>query len=294
MMSTLTEEPQAMIVSECPSYYFNQVVFQVSIFVVDVIGYSSTGRLQVEDTLFRVPRRYFEQESEIFRTMFQLPVANDTAPDGSSNEKPLLLEGVNKEDFRQLLRVMFPECVDSCHMFVDPFDLVDRRLLLVQKLSVPQGISVLKLSAMWQMDNLTDMVVQQLSNLKGRRGAWIDLLDLASVHQLPGARVLAIQKIASTFNGRGTDKVVLGRQHGVKEWLEGGLRELVQREDSFTDEDDEALGWKTVSKLYRIRERIHFEERGHHLHVDEGRVVYDVKKEFEKELNEMDGEMEID
>ena len=114
MMSTLTDERQAMVVSESPSYYFNHVVFQVSLFVIDGIRYSPRGRLQVEDMLFRVPRRYFEQESEIFRTMFQLPVANDTAPDGSSNEQPLLLEGVNKEDFRQLLRVMFPEYVDSC------------------------------------------------------------------------------------------------------------------------------------------------------------------------------------
>ena len=111
-MSTPTEEPQEMI--ECPSFYFNHVVFQVSPFDINGIRHSRRGRLQVEDTLFRVPRRYFEQESEIFRTMFQLPVAEGIAPDGSSNERPLLLEGVNKEDFRQLLKVMFPEYVDSC------------------------------------------------------------------------------------------------------------------------------------------------------------------------------------
>jgi hypothetical protein len=114
-MSTLTDEPQEVI--ECPSFYFSLVVFQVSPFVINGIRHSPGGRLQVEDTLFRVPRRYFEQESEIFRTMFQLPVAKGIAPDGSSNEQPLLLEGVNKEDFRQLLRVMFPECVDSRHTF---------------------------------------------------------------------------------------------------------------------------------------------------------------------------------
>ena len=148
---------------------------------------------------------------------------------------------------------------------------------------------------MWQMDNLTDMVVQKLSNIKGPRLAWIDLLELASVHQLPGARALAIQKISSTFNGRGTDKVALARHYGVKEWLEEGLRELIQRKDGFTDEDDEALGWKTVSKLYRIRERLHFEDRGHR-HLDQGRVEDGVKREFEKELNEIDrhGEIEFD
>ena len=68
---------------------------------------------QVEDTLFRVHRRYFEQESEVFRAMFQLPVGNGVVADGSSDEQPLRLEGVKKEDFRQLLRIMFPECVNS-------------------------------------------------------------------------------------------------------------------------------------------------------------------------------------
>jgi hypothetical protein len=63
----------------------------------------------VEDTLFRVPRRYFEQESEVFHDMFRLPVAEDAIPDGCSDEQPLRLDGILKEDFRQLLRVMFPK-----------------------------------------------------------------------------------------------------------------------------------------------------------------------------------------
>ena len=45
--------------------------------------------------------------------MFQLPVATGSVADGSSNEQPLRLEGVNKGDFRQLLKIMFPECVFS-------------------------------------------------------------------------------------------------------------------------------------------------------------------------------------
>ena len=40
--------------------------------------------------------------------MFQLPVPAGTIPDGFSDKHPLLLEGVKKEDFHQLLRVMFP------------------------------------------------------------------------------------------------------------------------------------------------------------------------------------------
>jgi hypothetical protein len=136
---------------------------------------------------------------------------------------------------------------------------------------------------MWQMDNLTEMVTGELSELQARREAWMDLLELANVHQLSDAHSLAMEKITSTFNGRGIDKVVLGRQCGMKQWLEDGLRELVQREDGFTDEDDEALGWKTVSKLYRVRERL----RG----TNKEKVEDAVKREFEKELNEIDCEI---
>jgi hypothetical protein len=63
--------------------------------------------MQVENTLFRVPRHHFEQESEVFRDMFQLPIAEDATPDGCSDEQPLRLDGILKQDFRQLLRVMF-------------------------------------------------------------------------------------------------------------------------------------------------------------------------------------------
>jgi hypothetical protein len=64
--------------------------------------------VKVEGILFRVPRHHFIEQSEVFRDMFNLPVATDTVPDGLSDEQPLRLGGVKETDFRQLLRVMFP------------------------------------------------------------------------------------------------------------------------------------------------------------------------------------------
>ena len=74
----------------------------------------------MEGCLFNVPRGPFEQHSEVFRDMFELPVPENIVPDGSSDEHPLRLDGVMKNDFRQLLRVMFPRSVRtkkyvSCH-----------------------------------------------------------------------------------------------------------------------------------------------------------------------------------
>ncbi|KDQ50885.1 hypothetical protein JAAARDRAFT_199588 [Jaapia argillacea MUCL 33604] len=64
--------------------------------------------LLVEGQRFQIPRRYFENDSEIFRGMFSVPVPEGSPADGSSIDHPLRLEGVRKDDFRQLLRVMYP------------------------------------------------------------------------------------------------------------------------------------------------------------------------------------------
>ena len=77
--------------------------------MISTIAIKPTDRDQVENELFRVPRRNFAMDSEIFSDMFQLPASTDgTPPDGSSDERPLRLDGIKKSDFIQLLRVMFP------------------------------------------------------------------------------------------------------------------------------------------------------------------------------------------
>lgn len=73
--------------------------------------------IKVENRLFKVPARNFITESEVFETMFKLPQNPDVAADGLSNDQPLRLEGVKSDDFRQLLRVMYPryETIDMRH-----------------------------------------------------------------------------------------------------------------------------------------------------------------------------------
>jgi hypothetical protein len=58
-----------------------------------------------------VPRYPFVRTSEVFRDMFSLPVPDIPSVEGSSDENPLFLEGVDKADFRCLLKVMFPMSV---------------------------------------------------------------------------------------------------------------------------------------------------------------------------------------
>ena len=68
--------------------------------------------LQVGKCLFKVPRRKFEDDSEVFKDMFALPStdsAGSTAAtaEGMSDEHPLILESIDVTEFRTLLRAMF-------------------------------------------------------------------------------------------------------------------------------------------------------------------------------------------
>jgi hypothetical protein len=92
-----------------PEYYFDIVIFLVSDTLSSQLGSRSlTNRDQVENQLFRVPRRNFATQSNVFSDMFQLPPQDGTPPEGSSDDRPIRLDGIAKSSFTQLLRIMFP------------------------------------------------------------------------------------------------------------------------------------------------------------------------------------------
>ena len=53
-------------------------------------------------------RHLFVNLSQVFREMFELPVPAGVEADGSSDTKPLVLEGIEKKDFVSLLRCLYP------------------------------------------------------------------------------------------------------------------------------------------------------------------------------------------
>jgi hypothetical protein len=63
--------------------------------------------LQVEGTIFRVPRSVFH-DSHIFADMFSVPSPPNTPVDGSSAEHPLRLEGVTRDEIKVFLRLFLP------------------------------------------------------------------------------------------------------------------------------------------------------------------------------------------
>lgn len=61
--------------------------------------------MQVEGTLFKVSRNYFET-SDVFRETYLFGRQGEEVPHGHTDEKPLRLDGVDVAEFRCLLKVM--------------------------------------------------------------------------------------------------------------------------------------------------------------------------------------------
>lgn len=61
---------------------------------------------QAEDTLFKVNRRDFEEGSDAFRSMFDLPNGSG-GRQLSRTEQPLFLEGVRADEMESFLAVVY-------------------------------------------------------------------------------------------------------------------------------------------------------------------------------------------
>ncbi|PBK73979.1 hypothetical protein ARMSODRAFT_929447 [Armillaria solidipes] len=110
----------------------------------DEVFYWNNVVFLVENTLFNVPRYHFETFSEVFKTMFALPQSDNLSIDGSSDEHPLVLQGVTAQDFRSLLSAM---------LLPEP-----------PLLNKEAWIAVLKLSNMWRLLEIRKIALRQLNS----------------------------------------------------------------------------------------------------------------------------------
>ncbi|KAI6040626.1 hypothetical protein EDC04DRAFT_1459445 [Pisolithus marmoratus] len=171
--------------------------------------YTHTVTFLVEDCLFRIPREPLEAESIVFRDMFRLPQGDPETVEGLSDTRPVILQGVSKKEFESLLRALMCR-QHGTHRGSD--------------LDHDQWISVLKLSTMWEFDEL--------------RNAAIQYLDPSSQRLHP------------------VDKFVLALQYDIKKWLLPTLLELAARAEPINTEEGHRIGLENVVKLAAVREDI--------------------------------------
>ena len=133
------------------------------------------------------------------------------------------------------------------------------------------------------MNGLAASVLKSLSRASGSDLDWTLLLDwsmerLGERFPESEARRLAIRGIGiSKFTE--TSQVVMGRKYRVKEWLKRGLQGLVDRDQFFSQEEENLLGWRTLFKLCFLREHRLKPRQGSRPSVD---------SEFADELKEVD------
>ncbi|KAH7910498.1 hypothetical protein BJ138DRAFT_1087570 [Hygrophoropsis aurantiaca] len=111
--------------------------------------YFTTIVFLVEGVLFRVPRYAFVNGSEVFHKLFQLPVPEGGQADGYCDEHPICLEQIKQQDFKQLLKVLFPDC-SRPHKGLK---------------TLAEWVSVLKLAFMWDFQSVKQMAVHSISSM---------------------------------------------------------------------------------------------------------------------------------
>ncbi|KAI6037831.1 hypothetical protein EDC04DRAFT_2091870 [Pisolithus marmoratus] len=109
----------------------------------------NTVTFSVENCLFRVPREPFQRESKFFRDKFSSLQGDGGEVEGLSDEKPIRLDGVKKNDFEQLLKVLFRRT---------------HTLLPDLSLNTEQWTSILKLSTAWSFQEPRQTAIDALTN----------------------------------------------------------------------------------------------------------------------------------
>ncbi|KAG5219781.1 atp-dependent helicase [Salix suchowensis] len=120
-------------------YYFSNVIFLVG------------------NELFNVPRHKFQSESVIFRSMFDLPTGDKT-PDGLTDEQPLRLDGIDRDEFSSLLEYLYPRGIE-------------RPL----RLTLAEWLAVLKQSTRWEMDRIRNDAIETIPTLVADPAQWLGL-----------------------------------------------------------------------------------------------------------------------
>jgi len=157
----------------------------------------------VENRLFKVPARNFITESEVFETMFKLPQNPDVVADGLSNDQPLRLDGVKCEDFRQLLRVMYPSGIDK-----------------METLTMEQWSSVLALSTRWDMTAIRAKAIKNVREALNRDGLDphnLILFILGQTHRVDEWVMLATISLIKRQEPMGpNDAKIIGVENALK------------------------------------------------------------------------------
>jgi hypothetical protein len=125
-----------------------------------------------------------------------------------------------------------------------------------------QWFSVLKLARMWQMDEIQDLAVERISKLPTTTNEWVAVLRWSTLWGISEIREKAINALEHGLQS--IERIILARECKISDWVLRGYGELVGRNETISESDEEQLGCETVAKLFRIKDlrRFHQNDRG--------------------------------
>ncbi|KAL7280222.1 hypothetical protein PYCCODRAFT_1463354 [Trametes coccinea BRFM310] len=173
--------------------------------------------IRVQHSLFAIPRRYLEDNSDTFRALFTVRKV-DGVVEGMAEDNPLELHGIDANDFREFLCALTSRLVE----YDDPqyyalADSSDRRVSTPDSQQPNCWKAVYIVSAKWQFEELSSLSLQYL-----RRGSPITRIELAHSLDLHG-------------------------------WLQPAVWELSHRRESLKYSEYKALGVDFAVNMAKLR-----------------------------------------
>ncbi|KAI8974157.1 hypothetical protein BD414DRAFT_524925 [Trametes punicea] len=152
---------------------------------------------RVEETLFRVSRRPFEDNTSAFQTMFSLPSLDHArGAEGTSDDHPIRIQGVTEDEFRALLYVLFPTSYG-----------------VPRTLTKDQWMSALKLATMWNFEGVRDKAIAELRRLVPEHA---ERIRLARLFDIPGWIETALNELAQQDSLTAAELQALGWDTAAK------------------------------------------------------------------------------
>jgi hypothetical protein len=183
------------------------------------------------------------------------------------------MDGATTADFRQLLRVMF--LPSNSQVSMGNAEESNSNIPNIHAMSWRDWASVYLLSNKWDMENIREKALRNMSTLPTNADEWIAVLRLSTSWSLPMIRKKAIQSLA-TYNIDVEVMVQVAKDCKVPDLLLRGYKGIVQRQEEIEVEEAERLGWETTLSLLRIRDQ-YLSNRGHN-------VESDLRRAFKTEL----------
>ncbi|KAI6040624.1 hypothetical protein EDC04DRAFT_3140241 [Pisolithus marmoratus] len=159
-----------------------------------------------------------ETESTVFRDMFLLPQDDSETIEGQSDTSPVILQGVSKMNLKP---TYFPWCTRQ------------HGAKKGSGLDQAQWVSVLRLSTMWEFDELRNVAIQHLD------------------------------QPSPSFNAADTpppfnpvDKFALASKYEIKEWYLPALLTLARRSKPISIEEGHRIGFENALKVAAVREEL--------------------------------------